>query len=41
MTKGERREAQARKARYGMQVSGRTTKTLLPQVIAKKGRDAR
>jgi hypothetical protein len=33
----ERREA---KRRRGMQVSGRSTKTLLPDVIAKRGREA-
>ena len=33
----ERREA---KRRRGMQVSGRSTKTLLPDVIARRGREA-
>ena len=33
----ERREA---KRRHGMQVSGRSTKTVLPDVIARRGRQA-
>ncbi len=33
----ERREA---KRRRGMQVTGRSTKTVLPDVIAKRGREA-
>lgn len=37
----ERREAQARKARHGMQVSGRSIKTVLVPVIIKKGKAAK
>jgi hypothetical protein len=40
VTKGERREARRQKARYGMKVSGRSTKSVLLAVIAKKGREA-
>lgn len=39
MTKGERREAKRRKKQYGMRVSGRSIKTVLLEVIRKKGQE--
>lgn len=41
MTKGERREAKRRKARYGMQVRGRSIVSVLLPVIVKKGKAAK
>ena len=34
------RERRAAKRRHGMQVSGRSTKTVLPETIARRGREA-
>ena len=39
--KAERRDAKLEKRRTGMRVSGRTTKTLIPEMLAKRSREAR
>ena len=41
LEKAERRDAKIEKRRNGMRMSGRSTKTLLPQILEKKSREAR